>query len=312
MPQQPPDATALARPKSRMAQGAVLAVVAAAGGLVGVGGGYRLADKPTTPAPVPAVYFSPQGGCAQAITEAVNNAKAEVCVQAYTFDSSAIANSLAEARRRGLNVMVVMDAGKCYDDRNRARWLHERGVTVRVDSRHTIAHNKIMIIDGTTVITGSFNFTEVADKSHAENVLVLREPTVAAKYHANWEEHWNHSTSFEPRKLAAITGTITPEEAVRCEGKECAVEMTVRSVCDTGGLYFINSRELYTDPNNLAIVITVDAIPAKFANGQEFLAFLNRIPGRTVKVQGVVTSYKGRKQIKLTDTSQRLELPYDQ
>jgi phosphatidylserine/phosphatidylglycerophosphate/cardiolipin synthase-like enzyme len=238
MAQQPPHPTALVRPKSRIAQSAVLAAVAAAGGLAG---GYRLADKPTSPAPVPAVYFSPPGGCAQAVTEAVNNAKAEVCVQAYTFDSSAIANGLAEARRRGVKVMVVMDAGKCYDDRNRAGWLHERGVPVRVDSRHTIAHNKVMIIDGTTVITGSFNFTEVAEKSHAENLLVLREPTVAAKYHANWQAHWNHSTPFEPRKPATITGTITPEEAVRCEGKECAVEMTVTSVWETSGLYFIGS-----------------------------------------------------------------------
>jgi len=34
---------------------------------------------------------------------------------------------------------------------------------VKIDVIHAIAHNKIMIIDGETVITGSFNFTKAAE-----------------------------------------------------------------------------------------------------------------------------------------------------
>jgi phosphatidylserine/phosphatidylglycerophosphate/cardiolipin synthase-like enzyme len=40
-----------------------------------------------------------------------------------------------------------------------------------IDSKHTIAHNKIMIIDKATVITGSFNFTKAAEEKNAENLL---------------------------------------------------------------------------------------------------------------------------------------------
>ena len=36
-------------------------------------------------------------------------------------------------------------------------------------------HNKIMLIDGDTIITGSFNFTKAAEESNAENLLVLRD-----------------------------------------------------------------------------------------------------------------------------------------
>lgn len=50
-----------------------------------------------------------------------------------------------------------------------------------------IAHNKVMLIDGATVITGSFNFTAAAQKSNAENLLVLNDQKLADLYRANWE-----------------------------------------------------------------------------------------------------------------------------
>jgi hypothetical protein len=37
-------------------------------------------------------------------------------------------------------------------------------IPVYIDAEHAIAHNKIMVIDGQTVITGSFNFTNAAEE----------------------------------------------------------------------------------------------------------------------------------------------------
>jgi phosphatidylserine/phosphatidylglycerophosphate/cardiolipin synthase-like enzyme len=37
-----------------------------------------------------------------------------------------------------------------------------------------IAHNKIIIIDSETVITGSFNFTKAAEEKNAENLLIIK------------------------------------------------------------------------------------------------------------------------------------------
>src|SRR5208337_1708583 len=60
------------------------------------------------------------------------------------------------------------------------------GIGVRIDAKHAIAHNKIMVIDGQTVITGSFNFTKAAEEANAENLLVIRDGGIAVKYSANW------------------------------------------------------------------------------------------------------------------------------
>ena len=54
------------------------------------------------------------------------------------------------------------------------------------------AHNKFMVIDGETVITGSFNFTEAAEKKNAENLLIIHDRKLAEKYVKNWDELVQH------------------------------------------------------------------------------------------------------------------------
>jgi phosphatidylserine/phosphatidylglycerophosphate/cardiolipin synthase-like enzyme len=53
-----------------------------------------------------------------------------------------------------------------------------------------------MILDHTTVITGSFNFTKAAEESNAENILILRSPQLAARYTENFLEHKLHAEPY--------------------------------------------------------------------------------------------------------------------
>ncbi|MGC8602602.1 MAG: phospholipase D-like domain-containing protein [Desulfomonilaceae bacterium] len=55
------------------------------------------------------VYFSPNGGCTQAIVNEINNSKSEILVQAYSFTSTPIAKALLEAHKRGVKVEVILD-----------------------------------------------------------------------------------------------------------------------------------------------------------------------------------------------------------
>lgn len=74
--------------------------------------------------------------------------------------------------------------------------MQHAGIATFIDARHAIAHNKIIIVDGQTVITGSFNFTRNAEDNNAENLLVIREQKIADKYVANWKEHLTHSEPY--------------------------------------------------------------------------------------------------------------------
>jgi phosphatidylserine/phosphatidylglycerophosphate/cardiolipin synthase-like enzyme len=59
-----------------------------------------------------------------------------------------------------------------------------------------------MIIDGETVITGSFNFTKAAQEKNAENVLIIRDQALAAQYTKNWRVHAQHSQPYVGRGVA--------------------------------------------------------------------------------------------------------------
>ena len=67
---------------------------------------------------------------------------------------------------------------------------------VRIDDAPAIAHNKVIILDDRTVLTGSFNFTKSADTVNAENVVVLESSTVAAWFNQNWEDRRADSRAF--------------------------------------------------------------------------------------------------------------------
>ena len=85
------------------------------------------------------------------------------------------------------------------DPKSTADFLAHSGIRTLIDPSHAIAHNKIMIIDGEIVITGSFNFTKAAEEKNAENLLVIRDKALAEKYIKNWQEHEGHSEIYKGR-----------------------------------------------------------------------------------------------------------------
>jgi len=145
------------------------------------------------------VFFSPGGGCTTAITNQLAQAKQTVFVQAYSFTSAPIAKAIVDAHKRGVKVMVLLDKSQRTATYSSADFLHNAGVTVFIDASHAIAHNKVMVIDGKTVLTGSFNFSKAAEQSNAENLLVIHDAILATKYITNWQSHLQHSVTYEGR-----------------------------------------------------------------------------------------------------------------
>jgi phosphatidylserine/phosphatidylglycerophosphate/cardiolipin synthase-like enzyme len=143
------------------------------------------------------VYFSPHGGATEAVVNALDHATNTVLVQAYSFTSASIARALVDAKRRGLNVRVILDRSQRTEKYSEADFLKHEGVPPLIDSEHAIAHNKIMIIDAYLVLTGSFNFTKAAEENNAENLLVINDPTLAKQYIDNWHAHERHSDPYQ-------------------------------------------------------------------------------------------------------------------
>jgi len=127
------------------------------------------------------------------IVNQIDQAKANIRVQAYSFTSAPIAKALLNAKKRGVDVQVILDKSQKTQRYSSATFFKNVDIPVFIDSRHAIAHDKVMIIDSEKVITGSFNFTKAAEERNAENVLVIQSPELADKYRGNWETHKEHS-----------------------------------------------------------------------------------------------------------------------
>ena len=143
-------------------------------------------------AEVLAVAFTPPSGGGQVIVKAIDDSREEVLVQAYGFTHNTIAQALLRAQQRGVKVQVLLDKKSSQTNRYVIDLLEAASLPVKFDGAHAIAHNKVMVIDASVVVTGSYNFTNSADTRNAENILVLRSPDLAKSYRDNWQIHWSH------------------------------------------------------------------------------------------------------------------------
>ncbi|RIH81426.1 Phospholipase D [Calidithermus terrae] len=135
-------------------------------------------------------FFSPAGGAAAraALLEALRGAREDVLVAAYVLTDRGVLEELGALRRRGVRVRVVIDARNLVNSLDEE--LARAGVEVRRDGNPYTQHNKVVVIDGARVVTGSYNFSASAYRSNNENLLILDSPELAARYREELEAIW--------------------------------------------------------------------------------------------------------------------------
>ena len=158
--------------------------------------------------------YSPGGDCTNAIITELDNAKSKILMLAYSFTSEPITEALVRAQKRGVEVQAIIDSARLFERSNCTKILAEGGVTVYGDAAHAIQHQKVFIIDpddNPVLILGSFNFTAAAEKSNAENVVMLRSRDLAEAATKNWILHRNHSklyAEFTPPEKPGFFATL--------------------------------------------------------------------------------------------------------
>ena len=144
------------------------------------------------------VAFSPNGGVTNLVLQTINQSHSSILVEAYSFTSKEIATALVNAKKRGVMIKIILDKSQVNKGKySSAKFFANQGFNLHIDTKHQIFHNKVMIIDDNTIITGSFNFTNAAEKKNAENLLVLHSTTELAKIYTNeFNYNWNISATY--------------------------------------------------------------------------------------------------------------------
>jgi phosphatidylserine/phosphatidylglycerophosphate/cardiolipin synthase-like enzyme len=121
------------------------------------------------------------------LVDEIHKEKQSILVQAYSFTSVPIAKALVAAKQRGVDVKVILDKSQFKAEKYSAsKFLDNHGISVWIDSKPAIAHNKIFIFGADAIATGSFNFTKAAQEKNAENLIIIHDTNLNAIYKQNW------------------------------------------------------------------------------------------------------------------------------
>jgi phosphatidylserine/phosphatidylglycerophosphate/cardiolipin synthase-like enzyme len=128
-------------------------------------------------------YFSPEDKIDTRLVSLVGSAKKSVHILAYSFTLDKLASALIKAEKNGVEVKGVFDQDSSEDNTGADfSSLKKAGLDVRLDGEPGLMHMKVIIVDGKTVVFGSYNYTSSAENKNDENVLIISAPAVAAGF----------------------------------------------------------------------------------------------------------------------------------
>ncbi len=139
------------------------------------------------------VYFSPNGGCQQAVVSQIRKAAQSIDIAMYYLSSGDIARALVKARENNVRVRIVLDQGQEIEPASKSGYLVKHGFEIRYHLGFGLMHNKFAIIDGKSLITGSFNWTLTAEERNEENLLIITDAGTIEKYEERFNYLWDTS-----------------------------------------------------------------------------------------------------------------------
>lgn len=142
------------------------------------------------------VRFSPQDNPRQAVIREIRRAKSRILVAMFTFADYAVSKELAKAVERGVEVVAVIEkkqAERFDADETVAAAVPPVGkkaprvfVGGNISTAFSAMHQKYAVFDGQRVITGACNWTPTAFGGSNEDLLVIDDAALAAKYTENF------------------------------------------------------------------------------------------------------------------------------
>lgn len=146
------------------------------------------------------VYFPRAGQNAEGqVVSAYENATKRIDVAIYSFTDVKIAKAMIDAKKRGDAVRVITDkeeSGSSYQKTVLSE-IKAAGIPVKRNEHSGLMHLKVSIVDSSTVLTGSFNYTTSAQKLNDENLLVItNSSSLNNQYETEFQMMWNDSSNY--------------------------------------------------------------------------------------------------------------------
>lgn len=156
--------------------------------------------RDAAPAERLSIYFSPNGGAAEAVVAEIEKTTSTLDIAAYTITHPEISKAIIHAHDRGVKVRVILDPTLATANYSAATPLENAGIPVSIERGSGLLHHKLAIIDGSTVITGSMNWSRAGDESNSEDLVIIRDKTIAAEYIDHYQKLLDQAHPYERPK----------------------------------------------------------------------------------------------------------------
>ncbi|MFO0878304.1 MAG: phospholipase D-like domain-containing protein [Gemmataceae bacterium] len=143
-------------------------------------------------------YFSTHDKCAQHVIDTIKQAKKSIHFLAFSFTHDGISKAMLERQRAGVLISGVFETTQASGGHSEYDTLRKAGLPVFLDGNPRNMHHKAIIIDGEVVVAGSFNFSDSADKSNDENLVIIHNQKVAQQF----EDEFQYVLSTAKQMLA--------------------------------------------------------------------------------------------------------------
>ncbi len=146
--------------------------------------------------------FSPEDDAADYLAAFVSQAADSIYFMAFSFTHEAIGNAMMDVYDSGVTVSGIFETRGSETEYSELTAFHCLGMPVRQDGNPATFHHKVIIIDQRWVVTGSFNFSNNADESNSENLIIIDNPEIATLFLLEFERRWDEAEAPDPGDLS--------------------------------------------------------------------------------------------------------------
>jgi phosphatidylserine/phosphatidylglycerophosphate/cardiolipin synthase-like enzyme len=136
--------------------------------------------------------YSPKAGCARLLDRELSKARQSILIQVPSPVPRLVSDALSKARRRGVKVEIMMNQSQQRVQRGSRDLKALASARIPADNLPSVLIDKTVVVDDTTVIMGSFDYSKAAHELNRDDLVVVRDKDLAAAFIKFWQEHEAH------------------------------------------------------------------------------------------------------------------------
>lgn len=141
----------------------------------------------------PEIYFTYpiRSNVSDRIVELINDAEKEILINTYAITDINIAQALLRAHAlRNVLVILILEPRPSIRNYRTPTFFIENSILTFYSQDEGLNNNSYIVIDKTTVVTGSFHLTQTAQRLNAENVIIFKDNLdIATPFYLNFLLH---------------------------------------------------------------------------------------------------------------------------